>query len=238
MFFFFKFIYRFLLFFSIFLWSSVSNSIVAQSNQQSFQNDSLKGEVINYNLQRDVLEGLLRQAECESELIEARDRFLEELNLLDSLFAIIDFRKIPQYCTENNLLIVSNWQNGNECIYVSYERTKYRKGCQVPFYTDSVKWDKYEHLKKAKIEGRLCVETFQFSGYTQVEKLPETSLDEESAANLLNQIQRTLKVYRQKLDVTFEDYLAYEKSKDVKTIDEEIFFRTAFLNMCIKKIKQ
>jgi hypothetical protein len=150
---------------------------------------------------------------------------------------MVSVEDLPTLVKNNKLLIVDAYKEGDECNYVSYDRIKYVKGCAKPFFTDSIEWTNYKSFMNAKASGRLCVQAFQMSGYTQVDKVPAAKISEESAKRLLAQIKRTLTLYSDKIGYSYADYVAYEQKKEVTQLRELILLRTSFLKSCIKKIK-
>lgn len=207
-------------------------------NQSVFEEPlELENTVDWYNQEKQGIEIAIKKKECKTDRAEAKQRFIAELQRLDSLIVTTPLSEIPALCKDNKMIIVSKWKEGSTCVKIGFESQKYLKGCPVPVYSDSVSWDGFKNLNKAISEEKVCVKRHQFSNYTQVEKIPDAEFSDESALLLLHQIERFLTAYGTQVGASYPDYVAYEKSKNIASTQQAVQFRTAFLNKCLAKVK-
>ncbi len=214
---------------------SCNNSFAQQVNVEA---DSLQLHLNQYNKEKDAIERAIRLGECDDERNTAKKAFEAELRHLDSLLLIIPLNELQAACKSNKFLIVGKWKESSTCVKIRYEQRKYLKGCEIPFLTDSINWALYAEISKAIADKRLCLESVQFSNYTQVEKMPEATNSAQSAQQLLVQIERVLNVYSDKIGINYLQYLAFESKVNVDSTEKALEARTKFLSKCLQKIKE
>jgi hypothetical protein len=199
--------------------------------------DSVDAEIAAYNAQRMEFEYMLKERECTDDVKQLKASFERELRQIDSLLGTITIDKIPDAYT-GKFIIISPHKKEDGCLYLTYAKKKYPKGCQIAFYPDSVDFGAYPNFQKALTENKLCIIKMDGSGFTQVEKIQNADVSEKSAADLLAMIKRTTDLYSDVLGVTYPQYLAYEKSKNLSTLKQVVSIRVQFLNLSKERIKK
>ena len=211
-------------------------SAQAQVIEVAANPDSVEAEVDAYNAQRMEFEYMLKERECAGDVKQLKVNFERDLRQIDSLLASTPMDKIPEVY-QGKMIIISAYKKEDGCLYLTYAKKKYPKGCQIAFYPDSVDFGAYPNFQKALTENKLCIIKMDGSGFTQVEKIQKADVSEKSAADLLAMIKRTTDLYGDVLKVTYPQYLAYEKSKNLKTLKEVVSIRVQFLKLSKEKIQ-
>ena len=215
---------------------ALATTVNGQVEDYVNQTAGIDQEIDEYNQAKEAIEYKIRARECETETAQIIIDFKRELAVLDSLITVAELNQIPQLVAANKYLILSEFNPGDTCLYATYQKLKYLKGCTKPAVLMEVDLSPYGNLAEAKRKGKLFLSSIQTSGFTQVDKVSSASLTQKSADQLLNKIERLLSVYHDELGVTFDQYVTFEKKKDLKDIKDIILIRTTFLNKCSQKI--
>ncbi len=197
---------------------------------------SADAALTDYNQLKNALEYKIRERECDEETASTVETFKKELFVLDSLLGNLPIMQIPKHLTDNDHLIVDPYKEGDECIYATYLKLKYNKGCKKPAVLMEVDLSPYQNISRARKEGKLCMMSIDGKGYTQVDEIPDAKINKKTADMLLNKIERVIHAYGSELGVTYPQYQAYEKTKNIEDLKGLIRLRTLFLNTCKKKL--
>jgi len=223
-------------FWGVVIFCLTTTQLLAQVTEDVLLPDSVEAQIAAYNKERLAFEYMLKQRECDGDVRALKSNFEADLKLLDSLLAALPLAEIPTNYA-GKLIILSSYKPETGCLQIAYAKKKYPKGCGTAFYPDSVNFTPFAHYQKALQKGQLCVTTVEGSGFTQVDKIQNIAITEQSATELLALIKRTTDLYSDVLGVTYAQYVAFEKKKNLKTLAEIISVRVKFLTLSNERIK-
>jgi len=211
-------------------------AIIKDFEPEKFSADLQEFNASNY-------EQLIRVDECVAlniaAVVQIKSEFARLAEVLDDADTIFNKDNFTAQFQNNVYLKVSVSKNQNGCINVRYADKKYFAGCENAAEFSQIIIAEYPKLQRAIDAKEICLSMVKVNAFAmQVEELPTEDYSLQTAVNLLNLIERTLRTYPEKLNYSIEQYKSLEAEKAPAHTNGLIDFRLKFLNFCKSKINK